>query len=336
MFNFTENQKAWLGWTVIVLLIGIAGFLGVQFPVQVPPTPAPVSGEIGAQALASQGIKCTSGSPATGDCVTIWNGGRLSLYSDTGTTRKFYVDGSGNVTAAGTYALGNGTASAPALTFASDLDTGLYRVGANQLGVTVGGSKIIDCNTVTCTFQLPSVIPGVTSSTGVTVTGVITLSQGGTITANGSVTGVGVVSTNGFTGTVMTANQPNITNLGTQTYFTATNATVTNGTATYLQVTNPLTATLATANQPNVTNLGTQAYLTATNFALAGITQKWSVGGTEATYTTGASIAFTTPTTPTWCIISGEEITATKTITSAGFSSNTAPRTNPTYWTCGQ
>lgn len=36
----------------------------------------------------------------------------------------------------------NGTAAAPALTFTSDTDTGFYRVGANQLGITTGGALV--------------------------------------------------------------------------------------------------------------------------------------------------------------------------------------------------
>lgn len=36
----------------------------------------------------------------------------------------------------------NGTAAAPSITFLSDLDTGLYRISANLLGVTSGGSNI--------------------------------------------------------------------------------------------------------------------------------------------------------------------------------------------------
>lgn len=40
-----------------------------------------------------------------------------------------------------TVSAGNGTASLPSLTFDSDLDTGIYSAGANQLGVTVGGTQ---------------------------------------------------------------------------------------------------------------------------------------------------------------------------------------------------
>jgi hypothetical protein len=39
---------------------------------------------------------------------------------------------------------GDGTVSAPSVTFSADLNTGLYRIGADNLGVTVGGAKAVD------------------------------------------------------------------------------------------------------------------------------------------------------------------------------------------------
>lgn len=43
----------------------------------------------------------------------------------------------------GVVSISNGSAAAPALTFASDTDTGLYRAGANQLGISSGGRQIL-------------------------------------------------------------------------------------------------------------------------------------------------------------------------------------------------
>lgn len=48
-------------------------------------------------------------------------------------------------------AVSDGTAGAPAYSFANDTDTGLYRVTANQLGISVGGSNIAN---FTSTFGL--------------------------------------------------------------------------------------------------------------------------------------------------------------------------------------
>lgn len=55
--------------------------------------------------------------------------------------------------------LGDGSASAPSLSFSSDTDTGLYRVGANAVGIGVNGAKVLDVN-----------------ATGLDVTGALTTS----------------------------------------------------------------------------------------------------------------------------------------------------------------
>ena len=124
--------------------------------------------------------------------------------------------------------------------------------------------------------------------------------------------------------------------------FSSTDATITNITATQAVFTGAsatyLTGTLGTANQPNVTNLGTQTYLSATNFALGGQVQTGAVRyGTAATYTSGASITHGFTVTPTACIASPErEVTATLTITTTGFSWDTASRATPIFWVCGK
>lgn len=40
--------------------------------------------------------------------------------------------------------LSNGTVSVPALAFTSDTDSGWYRIGANEIGLSLGGSKVVD------------------------------------------------------------------------------------------------------------------------------------------------------------------------------------------------
>jgi len=47
-------------------------------------------------------------------------------------------------TSAGQYLGGNGTVSLPYYSFTSDPNSGMYRIGADNLGVSVGGSKILD------------------------------------------------------------------------------------------------------------------------------------------------------------------------------------------------
>lgn len=43
--------------------------------------------------------------------------------------------------------LADGTVSAPSLDFANDPDTGLYRIGANNMGVAANGAKVLDIST---------------------------------------------------------------------------------------------------------------------------------------------------------------------------------------------
>lgn len=67
-------------------------------------------------------------------------------------TNSLALDGQSTMT--GALKLANGTVSAPACAFGADADSGLYRIGGNNIGVGVGGTKIIDI-----------------ASTGITVTG---------------------------------------------------------------------------------------------------------------------------------------------------------------------
>lgn len=63
----------------------------------------------------------------------------------------------------------DGTVGAPGITFASDLDSGWYRIGANNIGLALNGAKVVDYAT-----------------TGVTVTGIIA-STGTIRSADGTV-----------------------------------------------------------------------------------------------------------------------------------------------------
>lgn len=56
----------------------------------------------------------------------------------------------GTAPMAGQLLVPNGSAAAPALAFASDTDTGVYRIQANDMGVSVGGSLKLRLTTGTC------------------------------------------------------------------------------------------------------------------------------------------------------------------------------------------
>lgn len=83
------------------------------------------------------GLKLQSAAPAKPS-----SGSRL--FADASGTLSG-IDASGNVGLPITLGLfGDGTVAAPSISFTSDSDTGIYRIGANNLGVSVGGAKQID------------------------------------------------------------------------------------------------------------------------------------------------------------------------------------------------
>lgn len=63
-----------------------------------------------------------------------------------------------------TYGLANGTAGAPSAAFTNDLDTGLYSVGADQLGISIGGTLRRTMSTTAETTTLPQLAANGTAS----------------------------------------------------------------------------------------------------------------------------------------------------------------------------
>lgn len=88
----------------------------------------------------------------------------------------------------------------------------------------------------------------------------------------------------------------------------------------------------------NVVGNVSGTYITSTNvISMSGATFSGPVRyGKAPNYTSGSSIAHGFATTPTVCILWPAEVTATLTITNAGFSSDTATHANPIYWMCGK
>lgn len=72
-------------------------------------------------------------------------------YSSTGWTMLWYSRKDGRqVSSSVTFA--DGTVGAPAMTFASDLDNGWYRIGANNWAGSVGGTKVLDLSSTVSAF----------------------------------------------------------------------------------------------------------------------------------------------------------------------------------------
>src|SRR3990167_1715358 len=82
-------------------------------------------------------------------------------------TNSVSVDGQSTLT--GQLKAASGTVSAPGVTFGSDTNSGIYRIGSDNLGMSLGGSKVVDYAT-----------------TGVAVTG--TLSCTGAFTGSTTIT----------------------------------------------------------------------------------------------------------------------------------------------------
>ena len=88
----------------------------------------------------------------------------------------------------------DGTAAAPAITFTSDTDTGLYRSGANTLDVSLGGTRRLGYSAGAFQFKEATVL----SSTGTLTVNAFTL--GGQITGAGNtITNVAITSITSFT-----------------------------------------------------------------------------------------------------------------------------------------
>jgi len=121
----------------------------------------------------------------------------------------------GTLTASGQILSSDGTKTAPGYSFSGDVDTGVYRIGANNLGISCGDTKIFDITTA-----------------GATLTGAYTVSS--TL----GVTGDFAVATNKFTvasasGNTAVAGTLNVTGVITGAHAAPTVQRFTSGTGTY-------------------------------------------------------------------------------------------------------
>lgn len=191
-------------------------------------------------------------------------------------TNSVAADGQTSMT--GALKLSNGTVAAPAWTFASDTDSGAYRIGANNIGIGVNGAKVLDIATTGL-----SVTGTLTSSGALTVTtGGLTVTAGGlTITAGGlTVTAGGLTVTAG--GLTVSASGAAITGNST-----ITGTLTTSGALTVQSGGASITGTLAVTGVMTSTGTATlNAVVASTGLTVsaggAGITGNSSVNGTFA------------------------------------------------------
>ena len=100
---------------------------------------------------------------ATNLTLGLGTGGTALTLADTTLAATFAgaVSVSGTITPSGSVHGANGTAANPSFAFNSDQNTGLYRIGADNIGVAANGAKVLDIAT-----------------TGLTVTGAVTVAAG--------------------------------------------------------------------------------------------------------------------------------------------------------------
>lgn len=176
-------------WRIASLLA--VSVLGVALSVFVPRALA-TRNSSGTYSLPS-GNPVTSGTPIT----SAWANTTLS---DLGTEMTSSLDRSGRGAMLAPLQCSNGTNALPSLTFGSDTDTGLYRIGANNPGMSAGGTKAQEWtasgSAVTGTFS----VSGATTLTGATTqTGALATAAGITATQSTS-NGLAIIATGNGTG----------------------------------------------------------------------------------------------------------------------------------------
>lgn len=83
---------------------------------------------------------------------TVTASGHNQNWDDIATEITNSVAADGQTTMTGALKAASGTVSAPGLAFASDLNTGIYRIGADNLGIAANGAKVVDIATTGATI----------------------------------------------------------------------------------------------------------------------------------------------------------------------------------------
>lgn len=116
---------------------------------------APTYAFVSASVITNAATFAIAAAPSAGTNATITNS--MALWVQSGAAR---FDGGALVS--------TGTAAAPGLAFFGDSNTGVYSVGADQIGVSTGGVLRFDVSTTAVTSTLPFVAPASTASSAST------------------------------------------------------------------------------------------------------------------------------------------------------------------------
>jgi hypothetical protein len=125
--------------------------------------------------------------------------------------------------------LEDGSAAAPSLFFVNDTDTGLFRVGANTLGIAVGGTQAAAISSATFAITPNTTIAGTLTANGTSIpaskTLVVTTDKISVLAATSSAELAGVISDETGSGSLVFANSPTLVtpDLGTPSALVGTN-----------------------------------------------------------------------------------------------------------------
>lgn len=169
-------------------------------------------------------------------------------------------------------AINDGTVAAPGMYFSSDTNTGIYRIGADNMGIACNGAKVLDIGTAGLA------VTGTGSFTGALSSGAHTVTSGGiAVTGNSTITGTfgATATTNIFS---LTAAAASLT-VGSGNY----TQTMTTGNVTYT-----MTAGTFTINLNKSNGLGTFSIIGTTGNGMV-----FTAGDDTGAGRAGGSISFT-------------------------------------------
>jgi hypothetical protein len=188
--------------------------------------------------------------------------------------------------------LEDGSAAAPSLFFVNDTDTGLFRVGANTLGIAVGGTQAAAISSATFAITPNTTIAGTLTANGTSIpaskTLVVTTDKISALAATTSAELAGVISDETGSGSLVFASSPTLVtpDLGTPSALVGTNIT---GTAA------GLTAGTVTTNANltgDVTSVGNATSIAAGVIVDADINASAAIADTKlATISTAGKVS---------------------------------------------
>lgn len=130
--------------------------------------------------------------------------------------------------------VGDGAVATPSYSFTNDTDTGLYRIGSDNVGLTAGGTKILDVGpagvSVTGVFTVGTLVSQTVNATSSYITSTNTISAGTSVAAGGAITTAKQITATGAISTASNLTTGGVLGIGTDTF----TGTVHFGTATFV------------------------------------------------------------------------------------------------------